>query len=108
MNLNTALQTSCGGKPTAVLILLLFCCKYGLFAQADTAKPRAMSWKDIPTWKYLNPQKVELSPDGKWLAYPLLTTEGEGELILKNTKDTATRKYPIGGDNQASFAFSED
>ncbi|HEX3933368.1 MAG TPA: hypothetical protein VHW43_01735, partial [Puia sp.] len=121
MNLNTAPQTSRGGKPTAVLILLLFCCNYGVFAKgdmtkpaptkADTAapgKPRAMSWKDVPTWKYINPQKVELSPDGKWLAYPMLTTEGEGELILKGTKDTLTRKYPIGGDNQVSFAFSED
>ncbi len=38
----------------------------------------------------------------------MLTTEGEGELILKSTKDTVTRKYPIGGDNQAGFAFSED
>jgi hypothetical protein len=114
-----------------VLILLLCCCIEELFAQADTAKrtltkadtaktaptkpdtaapakPRAMNWKDIPSWKYINPQKVELSPDGKWLAYPMLTTEGEGELILKNTKDTVTRKYPVGGDNQANFTFSED
>ncbi len=81
MNLNTASQTSRGGKAVAVLILLLFYCNYGLRAQADTAKaapakadtvapkkPRAMSWKDVPSWKYINPQKVELSPDGKWLA----------------------------------------
>ncbi len=111
MNPNTAFHSSRGGKPVAVLIILFFCCNHGLFAQTDTAapaKPRPMSWKDIPSWKYISPQKVELSPDGKWLAYPMLTTEGEGELILKSTKDTVTRKYPIGGDNQASFQFSED
>lgn len=121
MNLTTSPQTSRSGKPVAVLILLFCCCNYGLFAQADTSKPistkadtaapgkpRAMSWKDIASWKYINPQKVVLSPDGKWLAYPMLTTEGEGELILKSTKDSVTRKYPIGGDNQANFEFSED
>jgi dipeptidyl aminopeptidase/acylaminoacyl peptidase len=121
MNQNIATRASHASKLVATLTLLLCCCTYGLFAQTDTAKPaaakadtakpakpRAMNWKDIPSWKYINPQKVELSPDGKWLAYPMLTTEGEGELILKSTKDTLTRKYPVGGDNQASFAFSED
>ena len=87
-----------------ILIFLLSICSNILFAQ----KPRAMSWRDIPSWKYIPPFKVELSPDGKWLAYPLLTTEGEGELIVKSTKDTTTRKFSVGGDNQASFEFSED
>ena len=118
--MNTASRTS-RGKPLALLIFLFCCCSYRLFAQSDTAKatpaktdtsapkkPRPMSWKDIPSWKYINPQKVELSPDGKWLAYPMLTTEGEGELILKSTKDTVTRKFAIGGNNQPNFGFSED
>jgi dipeptidyl aminopeptidase/acylaminoacyl peptidase len=121
MNLNTAPHPFRNGKSAVLLTLGLFCCYCGAFAQNDTAKPatakadttaaqkpRAMNWKDIPTWKYLAPQRVELSPDGKWLACPMLTTEGEGELILKSTKDTVTRKYPLGGDNQASFQFSED
>ena len=67
-----------------------------------------MSWKDIPSWKYINPQKVELSPDGKWLAYPK-DNNGKGEeLILRaKDKDTITRKYSLGGDNQPSFEFSK-
>src|SRR5580658_2631585 len=96
---------------SAALLLWLCCCTQILIAQADSAKPKAprpMTWKDVPSWKFINPAKVQLSPDGKWLAWPLLTTEGEGDLILKSTKDTVTRKYPVGGDNQAAFAFSED
>jgi len=126
MNQNTAPHPGRCSKSTTLLILALVCCHYIASAQTDTAKPaapgttaaktdraapkkpRSMSWRDIPTWKYIAPQKVELAPDGKWLAYPMLTNEGEGELILKSTKDTLTRKYPLGGDNQASFQFSED
>jgi dipeptidyl aminopeptidase/acylaminoacyl peptidase len=96
---------------SAALLLGLCCCTQILIAQADSAKPKAprpMTWKDVPSWKFINPAKVQLSPDGKWLAWPLLTTEGEGDLILKSTKDTVTRKFPVGGDNQAGFAFSED
>ncbi len=109
MNLSTPPRTS--AKRVAILFFLFCSCSTTLFAQPDSTKPkapRAMTWKDVPAWKYISPQKVELSPDGKWLAWPLLTTEGEGELIIKNTKDTATRKYPIGGDNQPGFEFSED
>jgi dipeptidyl aminopeptidase/acylaminoacyl peptidase len=122
MNLHTP-RPRTGGfcKPLATLLFLLTVCSQVLFAQADSAKPgaahpdtakprppRSMTWKDVPNWKYISPQKVELSPDGKWLAWPLLTTEGDGEFIIKSTKDTVTRKYPIGGDNQPAFEFSED
>ncbi len=110
MNLHTP-RPRTGGKRIAILLFLLCICSHALFAQPDSTKPkppRAMTWKDVPSWKYIPPQKVELSPDGKWLAWPLLTTEGEGELIIKGTKDTVTRKYPVGGDNQPGFEFSED
>jgi dipeptidyl aminopeptidase/acylaminoacyl peptidase len=106
MNLYTPPRT--GG---AAALLLLICCGPLLFAQSDSSKPKAprpMSWKDVPSWKYIPPQKVELSPDGKWLAWPLLTTEGEGELVIKSVKDTITRKYPVGGNGQPDFLFSED
>jgi hypothetical protein len=52
-------------------------------AAAGPKKPRPMSWKDIASWKYINTPNVMLSPDGKWLAWPLLTTEGDGELIIR-------------------------
>jgi dipeptidyl aminopeptidase/acylaminoacyl peptidase len=111
----------------AAFFVLLCACSQILFAQPDSTKPgpakpdvarhdsaagpkkpRPMSWKDIASWKYINTPNVMLSPDGKWFAWPLLTTEGDGELIIKTTGDTVTRRYPIGGASQASFAFSED
>src|ERR1700750_1667101 len=108
-------------KRITFALVFIFCfCHFTVFAQskvdsggaagggaAAAKKPRPMSWRDVPSWKYVPPQKVELSPDGKWLAWPLLTTEGEGELILKSVNDTTTRKYAVGGDGQAGFEFSE-
>src|SRR5579872_1795977 len=99
------------GAAIAILLILSGTCHDRALAQTDSTGPRKpdpMTWKDIPAWKYINPQKVELSPDGKWLAWPLLTTEGDGELVIRNTNDTVTRKYPIGGDNQPGFEFSDD
>jgi dipeptidyl aminopeptidase/acylaminoacyl peptidase len=125
----------------AALFLLLCACGQLLFAQPDSVKlaaaalakkPRPMNWRDVPSWKYIGTSAVTLSPDGKWLAWPLLTTEGDGELIIKAagerkaagdgkvggdgkatgegkaTGDTVKRRYPIGGVGQTSFAFSDD
>ncbi|HEV2353423.1 MAG TPA: prolyl oligopeptidase family serine peptidase, partial [Puia sp.] len=107
-----SLHRNGGRRAAAVCLLILSSVWYQpALAQTDSTssrKPRPMTWKDVPAWKYISTQKVALSPDGKWLAWPLLTTEGDGELILKSTKDTTVRKYPIGGDNQPSYAFSDD
>jgi dienelactone hydrolase len=93
-----------------VPFLLFFYSCYA-FAQTDTAagkKPRPMTWKDVSSWRYIDPANTTLSPDGKWVAYPMLTYEGDGELVLKKIKDTLEKKYPIGGAGFASLAFSED
>ena len=116
MNTKAPRQTSGCFRPVVFLLLLVIVNQNALFAQADSSSrasaeskaPHAMSWKDVPSWKYISPQRVELSPDGKWLAWPLQTTEGDGELIIRSTKDTLTRKYPLGGDNIPTFQFSED
>jgi len=68
-------------------------------------KPRAMGWRDIPSWKYIAPQKAELSPDGKWLAWPLLTTEGDGELIVKSTKDTTPETIRLAAITRPGLNF---
>ncbi|HMR92810.1 MAG TPA: prolyl oligopeptidase family serine peptidase, partial [Chitinophagaceae bacterium] len=80
-----------------------------LLAGAQEKKDaRPMQWKDIASWRSVPSFNVSLSPDGRWVAYPLLTREGDGELIIKKLKDTLTRKYPVGGTTFANFAFSED
>ena len=89
---------------------LLFC---GLNAAGqkkagETNTPRPITWKDVSSWKSISTFDVTLSPDGKWVAYPMLTREGDGELIVKKVKDTVTKTYPIGGAAFGDFAFSED
>jgi len=70
-------------------------------------KARPMSWKDVSSWRSISTFSVTLSPDGNWVAYPLLMREGDGELIVKKVNDTVQKKYPIGG-SFAGFTFSED
>lgn len=71
-------------------------------------KPKMMGWKDVSNWKSMQPLNVKVSPDGKWFAYPLLTVEGDGELVVQKIKDTIIRKYFIGGSTMPSFEFSDD
>ena len=75
----------------------------------ETKDPKPMGWKDIPTWKSISGNSVKISPDGKWMAYAMLPVEGDGELIIQKTNDSASKKsYPIGSTNSANIEFSED
>ncbi len=73
---------------------------------AATAKP--FGWKDIATWKSIGSFNVSMSPDGKWVAYPLLVREAEGELIIQHTKDTTRYKYNTGNASYVEYQFSDD
>ena len=95
----------------SIIAFLLLLSGTTLFAQTDTAsnkQRRPISWKDVSSWKYIAPTNVTLSPDGNWAAWPLLTYEGDGELIVRKIGDTLQRKYPIGSTSFASLSFSED
>lgn len=94
-----------------MLTLLLFTSSYACYAQEKTTAPKAaspMSWKDISSWRSISNFNVGLSADGKWVAYPLITREGDGELYVKKVNDTLLRKYPVGGASFVSYSFSED
>ncbi|KEO72208.1 S9 family peptidase [Anditalea andensis] len=78
------------------------------FAQEPIA-PVPMNWKDVPSWKSISGNSVELSPDGKWMAYGMVPVEGDGELIIQQTADPSIKKrYPIGSSSSPSLSFSED
>ncbi|UYQ93633.1 prolyl oligopeptidase family serine peptidase [Chitinophaga horti] len=78
-------------------------------SKPDSARtPKAMSWKDVSSWRSVNPGTVTLSADGKWAAYALTTREGDGELFVKRVKDTAQKQYAIGNQAMPQFSFSED
>ncbi len=69
---------------------------------------KPLTWKDVPGWKSLAPNGAFMSPDGQWIAYGIVPVDGDGELFLQKTGDTGMQKFPIGGSNFISMAFSED
>ncbi len=91
-------------------LIILFVCS-SLFAQAQKADssniPKPFNWKDVATWKAIS-FNVSISPDGNWVAYPLLAREANGDLVVQHAKDTTQRKYTIGSTQYAEYQFSED
>ncbi|MDF2156893.1 prolyl oligopeptidase family serine peptidase [Algoriphagus sp. CAU 1675] len=88
------------------LWIWLFCLT-ATFALAQEQQP--MSWKDIPSWKYMPGSAFRLSPDGQWMAYGLIALEGDGEIILQKVGDESSKKtFKIGSTNSPSMEFSED
>lgn len=77
-------------------------------AQQKKAEPKPMSWKDVSSWRYISPRSVNFSADGKWVAYAMVSVEGDGEIILKNVTTDSVKHYPIGGNMNPSMQFSED
>lgn len=75
--------------------------------QGQDLKP--ITWKDIPTWKYLNRGGFDVSPDGQWIAYTIVQMEGDGKLHVQKIGDEESKKtYDIGGVTGQQVAFSKD
>ncbi len=93
-----------------ILIGLFFYAHLSGFAQDNSVKVLpAMTWKDVASWKSINVNGVQISPNGKWAVYIISPVEGDSELVLINTaKPDDTIKFPIGSTPAASFSFSED
>ncbi|HCB46431.1 MAG TPA: S9 family peptidase, partial [Algoriphagus sp.] len=80
---------------------------FASMAIAQDIKP--ITWKDIPTWKYMPGSAFEISPDGKWTVYGLVQLEGDGEIILQKVGDESSKKtFKIGSTSYPSMQFSED
>lgn len=86
----------------------LFCLVFHLAIAQDDA-PKPITWKDIPTWKYMNSGTFQISPDGKWVAYGMIALEADGEIILQYVSDPdSTQTFKIGFTSYPSIEFSED
>ncbi|HRO85121.1 MAG TPA: prolyl oligopeptidase family serine peptidase [Niabella sp.] len=94
----------------SLLFGMIFLFSINLHAQkpAKDTTAKMINWKDVSNWKSMQPMNVKISADGKWFAYPMLTVEGDGELIVQKIKDTVVKKYSIGGTSMPSFQFSEN
>jgi dipeptidyl aminopeptidase/acylaminoacyl peptidase len=70
---------------------------------------KAISWKDVPSWKSISPGSVQYSPDGQWIAYGMVPVEGDGEVIIQHTSDPDKKKeFPIGSSSNPTISFSEN
>jgi dipeptidyl aminopeptidase/acylaminoacyl peptidase len=108
-------------KKTAILSILLSLMILGLFAGAQTAPqtqpqakdekiapkvPRPIELNDILAWKSI--RGTALAADGQWFAYLLSPQEGDGEMIVRQTKGTKEYKFPAGEARFGMIAFSDD
>ncbi len=66
-----------------------------LVPMADAqAQRRPITAKDFDTWKTIS--GPALSHDGHWLAYGLFPEEGDGEVVVRDLKSGAEKRFPAG------------
>jgi len=81
---------------------------YQVYAQ-EISNPVPMSWKDVPSWKSISGNSVEMSADGKWMAYAVMPVEGDGEIIVQKIGAPDTKKsFAIGSSTSPSLYFAEN
>lgn len=74
--------------------------------KAAPKAPRPIELLEIMAWKSIS--STALSTDGQWFAYRLSPTEGDGEVIIRQTKGTKEYKFPAGESRFGLVSFSED
>jgi len=77
--------------------------------KAALQKPRPIeTLKDILAWKSIRAATV--SNNGQWFAYNLSPTEGDSEVIIRQTKGEKEYRFPIGEAARSfgGISFSED
>jgi dipeptidyl aminopeptidase/acylaminoacyl peptidase len=74
---------------------------------AAPVKPRPIDMDDIPKWR--SARSGELSNDGQWFACRIGSAEGDGEVIVQQTRGDKEYKFPVdgpqGGGGSGGFGF---
>ncbi len=94
-------------KKTLLPVFILMAVTAIAQEKKETAPAKAISWKDVSSWRSISPYNVNISNDGNWVAYPIVMVEGDNELVVKKINDTVIKKYPIGG-SSPSYTFSDN
>jgi len=68
--------------------------------------PRPIGLQDILAWKSIT--TMALSPDGRWFGYRLSPLEGDGEVVVRQTRGAKEYKFPAGESRSSEISFSED
>ncbi len=74
--------------------------------KAAPSAPRPIELLDILAWKSIS--STALSTDGQWFAYRLSPIEGDGEVIIRQTKGPKVYRFPAGETRFGPISFSED
>ncbi len=88
------------GKTRKILVIFLWVLLLlpgysALSEESTTQESRPLEdIQDILAWKSL--RSASISNDGQWFAYRLSPQEGDGEVIVRNTKSEKEYKYPAG------------
>ncbi len=98
-------------------MILILICLLGVFSSspitAGEEKPQAPrpieTVSDILAWNSIRTSVI--SNDGAWFAYVVAPQEGDGEVVIRQTKGEKELRFPIGESPRYSggtLAFSED
>lgn len=75
-------------------------------AAPAASTPRPIGYLDILAWKSIS--STAISTDGQWFGYRLSPAEGDGEVVIRQTKGTKEYKFPAGESRMSQIAFSDD
>ena len=75
-------------------------------AQDEKPEPQALELADVLAWNRVG--NATVSDDGTWFAYALFPAEGDGEIIIRQTRGDRELKFPIGESPRHSVAFADD
>jgi dipeptidyl aminopeptidase/acylaminoacyl peptidase len=91
-----------------ILILSLLISLTAVFVPAQSAQSqKTLELADILKWKRIG--GAVASDDGAWLAYRLSPAEGDGEIVIRRTKDEKELRFPTGdAAGLGTHAFSRD
>ena len=97
-------------KKRMVFFILTSLFTFTLWAQEkkeEVKTPKPLEIRDIIKWK--NIRNTVISNNGEWFAYYIVPAEGDGEIIIRKTKEDKEYKFPTGDAGiYGSAAFSYD
>jgi acetyl esterase/lipase len=79
---------------SGVSLFLTLLCLLHVASFTAVAQQRAIGLEDIVAWKSINTNV--LSDDGVWFAYRLAPSEGDSEVIIRQTRGDKQYKFTIG------------
>jgi len=87
----------------AAASLALFILALPLAAQ-NSSRTAQLDPTDLDFWKSV--RSGQLTPDGRWYAYQVTPTDGDGEVVVRTTDGAQAHRFPIGDPTGGGGALS--